>query len=298
MPVSFTCPHCGAQTSVADQFAGQTGPCAQCGKMITVPALGATGGPPPSSGAGAATGASIALILAIVGIGGVCVVGILIALLLPAVQSAREAARRSQCTNNLRQIGIALHNYNDAYGSFPPAYLADESGRPMHSWRVLILPFMDEMSLYEQYDFTEPWDGPRNSQFLARMPATYGCPSDPTVSGGTTTQYVYVVGPETISDGATPCRMSDVTDGLSNTIAVVESTNSVNWMEPADLTLSGMSMAINDPAGNAIGSDHPAGANVLFMDGSVRLLSEALDQEMLRYMLLRNDGQVINGSGF
>ncbi|MFN0054259.1 MAG: DUF1559 domain-containing protein, partial [Planctomycetales bacterium] len=76
--------------------------------------------------------------------------GILAALLLPAVQQAREAARRTQCKNNLHQIGLALHNYHDAFNSFPPAYIPDASGRPMHSWRVLILPFLDQAPLYQR----------------------------------------------------------------------------------------------------------------------------------------------------
>ncbi|MEZ6114117.1 MAG: DUF1559 domain-containing protein [Pirellulaceae bacterium] len=83
-------------------------------------------------------------------------------MLLPAVQTAREAARRSQCSSNLKQIELALHNYHDTFKSFPPAYIADANGRPMHSWRVLILPFMEQRELYDQCRFDEPWDGPNN----------------------------------------------------------------------------------------------------------------------------------------
>ena len=88
----------------------------------------------------------------------------MIALLLPAVQSAREAARRAQCSNNLKQIGLAFHNYHDSYGCLPPAYIPDGNGQPMHSWRVLILPFVEQSPLYDQYDFDEPWNGPNNSK--------------------------------------------------------------------------------------------------------------------------------------
>ena len=93
-------------------------------------------------------------------LGYVIIVGIvalvLIALLLPAVQSAREASPRTNCKNNLKQIGLALHNYHDAYGSFPPAWTTDADGRPLLSWRVLLLPFLDEAPLYEEFDLTEP----------------------------------------------------------------------------------------------------------------------------------------------
>ena len=93
-----------------------------------------------------------------------------IGLLLPAFSSAREAARRMQCLNNLKQIALALHNYHDVYGVFPPAYIPDAQGKPKHSWRVLILPFLEEQGTYEKYDFDEPWDGPNNRALLTSMP--------------------------------------------------------------------------------------------------------------------------------
>src|SRR4051812_9073955 len=74
----------------------------------------------------------------------------------------REASKRTQCKNNLKEIALALHNYHEAYGCFPPAYIADKDGRPMHSWRVLILPYLDEKPLYLKYRFDEPWNGPHN----------------------------------------------------------------------------------------------------------------------------------------
>ncbi len=88
----------------------------------------------------------------------------LIGLLLPAVGSPRQAGRRSICENNLRQIALALQNYHQANGCFPPAYVADKNGKPMHSWRVLILPYVGFDDLYKAYDFTEPWDGPNNKK--------------------------------------------------------------------------------------------------------------------------------------
>jgi len=165
MPIDFACPHCGRQTSVADQYAGQTGPCAGCGQSITIPMPG--GAPikhmpvtPPAGGGGA--GPAVAAIAVAVILGVFVCGGILVALLLPAVQSAREAARRAQCSNNLKQIALAFHNYHDTYRTFPPAYIPDEDGNPKHSWRVLILPFLEQRALYEQYNFDEPWDSPNN----------------------------------------------------------------------------------------------------------------------------------------
>ena len=290
MPIAFKCPHCGAQTSVADQFAGQTGPCASCGQAITVPpAVGYAGGPglPPPKKSSAPM---VLLIVAIVVIGGMCVVGGAVALLLPAVQAAREAALRTQCMNNLKQIGLALHNYADAHGTFPPAYIADASGKPMHSWRVLILPYLEYQNVYNQYDFNEPWDGPNNSRLASLMPPVYSCPSHPP-DGTNTTSYMVVAGPGTAFPGATASRFADITDGLSNTVAVVESTGSTNWMAPEDLDFTTMSFVINDPAGKAISSDHPGGAVVLFADGSVRYVNDSLDPKTIKEMITSSGGE-------
>ena len=94
--------------------------------------------------------------------------GIMAVLLIPAVSSAREAARRMQCSNNLKQIALALHNYHSAYGTLPPAYTIDVDGNRLHSWRTLILPYMEQDALYQQIDFSKPWDDPANA-FLAKM---------------------------------------------------------------------------------------------------------------------------------
>lgn len=173
--------------------------------------------------------------------------------------------------NNLKQIGLALRLYHEAFGCFPPAYVADEQGRPMHSWRVLILPFLDEKAIYDRYRFDEPWDGPNNRKLHDLVVSAYRCPSHEET--GTATAYLAVVGPETAWNGPDPVRREDVKDGPERTAHVVEVTApQVHWMEPRDLRFDGMSPAIHGPDSRTPGpsSGHPNGANFLLVDGSVR----------------------------
>lgn len=133
----------------------------------------------------------------------IAIIGILIALLLPAVQAAREAARRSQCTNNLKQLGLALHNYHDVHKSFPSAaiYIGDPPVAPetypsssfRHAgwgatWVTTILPFFEQQALWDQYDFNLPSDDPVNSDVVSTQLPTFSCPSTdplPNVNGDT-----------------------------------------------------------------------------------------------------------------
>src|SRR3954465_14889144 len=124
---------------------------------------------------------------------------------------SREAARRSVCVNNLKQIGLALRGYHDAYGCFPPAYLADEAGRPMPSWRVLILPWLEQKDIYDLYRFDEPWDGPNNRKLHDMRVSAYACPAN--FRTGRMTSYVAVLGPEAAWRGAGTTRLADIQDG-------------------------------------------------------------------------------------
>jgi len=297
MPIPFTCPHCGMQTNVDDQYAGQSGPCASCGRPITVPLPG--GVPPAYSPPGRSSSGPVIAIIIVAVLGGVLVFGgILVALLLPAVQAAREAARRSQCTNNLKQIGLAMHNYHDSFGTFPPAVIADENGRPMQSWRVAILPFIEQAGLHEMYDSDVPWDDP-NNEFLMNVPVmAYRCPSDPPsyeASPQCQTNYVMVVGEGTL--GGEPneaVQIRNITDGTSNTILAIEVGGSgIPWTEPRDLTVEEAVTFITNPSASRFMQVHPGGINVLMADGSVRFIGETIDAEMLRALLTKGDGQAV-----
>ena len=250
------------------------------------------------------SGVPIGIIIAIVAVVGImflcAVIGILTALLLPAVQAAREAARHNLCNNRIKQIELAILNYHEAYKSFPPAYIADANGKPMHSWRVLILPFLEEIAVYKQYDFNEPWDGPNNSQLAGMIADIYRCPSDAGAPGSTETNYVAVVGPETFWPGDHGVRIGDIKDGTSNTINIVEVIDSgVQWMEPRDLTLDQALRGINQnlPKPN-LSSHHPGGAMVGYADGHVSFLDEGTPPQLLRSLLTKDGREPVSDPAF
>jgi prepilin-type processing-associated H-X9-DG protein len=297
MAIHFACPHCGVATDVAEQYAGQTGPCAGCGKTITVPSPGGASpfvamDAPPKRGLGG--GWIFLIVLAVVLPVLLMCGGILTALLLPAVQAAREAARRIQCNNNLKQIALAMHNYATVHKCFPPAYVADKNGKPMHSWRVLILPYLEQQGLSSQYRFDEPWNSPNNKRVADTMMKVFHCPDRPHASDPFTTDYMMVVGRHTISDGPHGRKFAEITDGTSNTIMVVEVDNSTTpWAEPKDLKFDDIDFKINGTRRQGIGSDHPGGINAAFCDGSVRFLRDSINPQLVKAMLTIDGGEQI-----
>jgi len=287
MPIAFTCPHCGHQTNVADQYAGMSGPCAQCGQTVTMP--GAAWNAPPS---GRRSTSTVLIVLLVVCGAAVIGCGLLAGLLLPAVQSARAAARRVQCSNNLRVIGLAMLQYESQYGSLPPAFVADKNGKPMHSWRVLILPFLERMDLYKRYNFDEPWDGPTNRKLLGQMPPQYHCISSDVPFEKRLTSYVVVVGKNTAFPGAKARELSELADGPARTLLVVEACHTgINWMEPRDLDLDAMNLRINDRDRPGIGSTHREGANAVFADGHIEMLPVNMPAAKLKSLADADDGK-------
>jgi hypothetical protein len=212
-----------------------------------------------------------------------------------AVHDAREAARRSQCKNNLKQIGLALLNYHDTFGCFPPAHLVDAGGKPTHSWRVLITPFLDASPFYNQYRFDEPWDGPHNLELGRRHSSVWHCASDPfagTQAGSMSTNYLAVIGPGAAWNGSTSVSNDDVTDPTSDTIMIVEVQNSgIHWMEPRDLQLAEMAPTVNARVGKGISSPHNGGAHVLTMDDSVRWVPNDTSATTIRALLTIRGGE-------
>jgi prepilin-type processing-associated H-X9-DG protein len=213
-------------------------------------------------------------------------VATLTGLLLPAVQSARFSARKMQSMNNLKQLGLAMHNFESAYRMLPATGGIGDDGQPMLSWRVAILPFIGEQALYNEFNLDEPWDSEHNLALLERMPAVFQHPNRVTLPGYTV--YQAPVNDQTLLRADEPSRFAQITDGTSNTIMLVEVDEqlAVPWTAPQDYEL--------DMANPSAGLFVNGVMNVLFGDGSVRELNEAAtDLDVLRALFTRAGGEVV-----
>lgn len=197
------------------------------------------------------------------------------------------------CRNHLRQIGLAMQNYHDFFGSLPPAFVADEQGRPMHSWRVLLLPFLGEKKLYDEYRFDEPWNSSHNLALSERIPDVYRCRWD---SGAprNSTSYCVVVGAGTAFPGANSLSYASIGDGTSRTILAVEAPESgILWTEPRDLSFDELT-ADDEGLSKFLREMHGVGAHarVVFADGHSRSLDRH-GPKLFKALLTANGGEVI-----
>jgi hypothetical protein len=241
-----------------------------------------------STAAAVGTGLGIGGIIAIVGAIGACVlccagVGIMVALLVPAVQKVREAAARTQTMNNMKMIGIACHSYHDTFGSFPtPKQMAPPANQMVDlSWRVSILPFIEQGALLNQFNASAAWDSPQNQPLLSRMPREYLHVQRDPPQGSTTTFFQYFTGPNTLWPDNSKKRMVDITDGTSNTFLFAEAANGVPWSKGADMAVQpGQPLPLP-----------PDRFMVCFCDGSVRLVDHRkhADPTLLIYINPRDN---------
>jgi len=245
----------------------------------------------------------------------IAIIGILIALLLPAVQAAREAARRMSCSNNLRQIGIGLHNYHVSLGCFPPGGIEHRTSTPdgrQFAWSAFLLPFIEQKPLHDMIDFGKAFDAEENAEPAAQIVPTYICPSvprrSPLVDGRGPTDYGGIYGERISSPNEPPkgtmlydraIKIRDITDGTSHTLIVSEDAGWRDGQWINGLNIFDQAYAINyEPPfaymiENEIRSEHPGGANGLFCDGSVRFLAETMNLEILAAICTREGGEIV-----
>lgn len=201
------------------------------------------------------------------------------------VRDARQKAQVSVSRAKLKQIGLALHSYHDKYDCFPPAYVLGPDGKPWHSWRVLLLPFLDEQKLYDRYRFDEPWDGPHNRELHALRPEAYASLLQQSRLN-TVTTYLGVVSRRTMWPAHLSVKISDVTDGTSNTIQLLQNVGSdVIWSEPREMREKD-ALALLSPSQATQQSDSKAKLiPIMFADGGVRLGTSKINRDLFVSML-------------
>ncbi|HEV2948997.1 MAG TPA: DUF1559 domain-containing protein [Gemmataceae bacterium] len=214
----------------------------------------------------------------------------LAATLKPVVVKAQDRAEQTRSMNNLKQIGLAMHNFHDANRHFPMVANFDKAEKPLLSWRVHLLPFLDQVQLYKQFHLDEPWDSEHNKKLIEKMPAPYRSTKNKELLQAGKTTYLAPVGEHLMFTG-TPKTISfrDITDGTSNTIMLVDGDDdhAVIWTKPDDLKV--------DPKNPKAGLRNNPGSGFLILlgDGSVHYFPANIDVKTLNALFTRDGGEVI-----
>ncbi|MBI1321810.1 DUF1559 domain-containing protein [bacterium] len=236
-----------------------------------------------------------------------------------AIAAVREATYFAQSVINMKQIMLALHNFESVYGFFPPAVIYGPDGKPWHSWRTLILPFLGENKLYGRYDFSQPWDSPKNKAVVETVVPVY---QEPVYgkSGLPVTHYAAIVGEKAafrpdgakITDTARPMdinmelgarSLAEITDGTSNTImlAPVSPDRKIPWAKPEDIVFNADFPDLGAPEGIAMPygkvEEKNRRAPVARADGSVFALPQETPKDTVRAIITIAGGEIIDQRG-
>ena len=245
---------------------------------------------PPEVATAAQSGNNTAIIIAVV-LGGLLIAalfcgGVLVALLLPALTSAPRASQVMQASNHLKQVGLAFHNYHAAYQQLPLPAVTNASGEPLWSWRVALLPFVEEQPTWERWQQDDAWNSGVNSPLLLPIPVVYRSPAE--ADPNTDQTHIFAVRhPRGVMSGESTLAFKDVTDGLSDTIlAVWLPHRTTTWAAPEDITLPEIQAEF--------GKLSPPDAILLLMgDGAVRRITQPLDDKTIEAMVTRDAGDVV-----
>ena len=273
---------------VEDQFSGQSGQCVTCGRGIQLPEFASTADAPGRTRGVRLARWVVAALVAVMIVGSVAVATLRYGS--QGIGVMQENRMRAQSMRNLEKIGNALNAYARDYGSYPPPVTIGENGVPMHSWRVLVLPYLGHQELYDRFDLDQPWDAMENQLLVDEMPAEYRSPALNAVRGRET-HYVLITGAGTLFPTTGPHGPSHVTDDPAKTLLVVDSSRllatGMPWMGPMDLDISQMSMTI----GTDIGGNHRGGATAVMVDGNAHFLSESLEPAVVRALITPRGGE-------
>ncbi len=226
MPIVYCCSRCGVEGTSGDELDGKTITCGACGSHIALNVAQASRAQVRQSQSSVSTVWKVLGVLAAITLAGfaflVFVVG-------PQV---RKSARHATCTNNLKIVALGMLNYEVVYGTLPPAYTVDKQGNPLHSWRTLILPYIEQQDVYDRIRLNEPWDSPHNAQ-IAEIPIVFfDCPSS--TEDPTKTNYMVFVGERTPFPPRGQQTSTHDLRAAGQTILVFEAAENCNWMEPKE----------------------------------------------------------------
>lgn len=287
-----TCPYC------AENIPAQATICPVCGMDLTKPPAAARAAAPGSETSRPRKKTST-LVVTLLVLGGMillcCPIGV--ALLLPAVQQGREAARRQVSQNNLKQIGLAAHNFHDTMNHFPPQFSDEErvaNGQALHSWTTDTLPYLEQVPLYNSIDRTLPWDDAANRIFFATVVPQF---HDPSVQQGPPAPYAvsHYSYNTRLWNPEKPMQFFKITDGTSNTVmAGTGAGNFKPWGDPGNLR--DLTQGLNaSPDAFGFPGNMKNRTIVLMSDGSVRVIADAVDPGVLKALGTPDGGEVTSG---
>ena len=205
--------------------------------------------------------------------------------LLPQIKAAKQAAQRTGSVENLKMLGITMHNYHDKYKHFPSSVLLGPDGKTPYSWRVAILPFLGQQAIYDRYRFDEPWDGPNNRKLLDEMPDVFRHPDAPANTQNAC--YFALTGPETVFPGEGTIGFAEIKDGTVNTLLFVEARRDIPWTKPEDIPYA------SDEPIPKLGGFTEGGFHAAFCSAEVRFLPDSLSETDFRAMATRDGREVV-----
>jgi hypothetical protein len=202
-----------------------------------------------------------------------------------AEKKPASADRQIQSLKNLQKIGLALIGYMAVNKGYPSAVMYGPDGKTPHSWRVAVLPYLDQADLYKQYKFDEPWDSENNKKVLAQMPPVFRDPNDPADS--TNSSYFVFTGPETLFPDRERSDLPDIKDGIDSTLLVIEAKRDIPWTKPEDIPYAA------DKPVPKLGGHHRDVFMAVFCTGMVKPISTRLDEKKLRALITKAGGESI-----
>jgi hypothetical protein len=300
MAFDFVCPYCHSRTRVDDRFAGQSGPCAECGKPVTMPNKRGTDVAASASKRRQTSSASknawpaklLGAFFSLLFIG--CLALFIAMVFFPSAKNAVGVRQRTLGMSNVKQIADALNSYRMSHGTYPTPTVVDPAGKPLYSWRVLILPQLGYDSLYNAYQLDQSWDSPTNLNLMTQMPPVYACPGNMNALAGQETNFALIVGPGTLFPAGTFVDPDRMLDRLSETLLVVETLDGAcTWTQPGDISTSN-GIAIGTRAMVDVGGNYPDCFIAATVDGTPVAIKDTIPRVSLDSIISPNGEEKVD----